>query len=85
MVLRVSILNRCVSFVERKQQNHGSQIRDNGREYDTVQAVQCCRKGAYRTFSTPSDNTKPVAHLLGSVNDLIEQALRYVDDSDMGG
>jgi len=33
----------------------------------------------------PSDNTNPVAHFLASVNDLIEHALRDVDDSDMVG
>jgi len=32
-----------------------------------------------------SDNTNPVAHFLPSVNDLIEHALRDVDDSDMVG
>jgi len=30
-----------------------------------------------------SDNNKPGAHFLASVNDLIEHALRDVDDSDM--
>jgi len=33
----------------------------------------------------PSDNTNPVAHFLASVNDLVEHALREVDDSDMVG
>jgi len=31
------------------------------------------------------DNTNPVVHLLASVNDLFEHALRDVDDSDMVG
>ena len=33
----------------------------------------------------PSDNRNPVAHFLATVNDLIEHALRDVDDSDMVG
>ena len=33
----------------------------------------------------PSDNANPVAHFLASVNDLIEHALRDVDDSGMVG
>jgi len=33
----------------------------------------------------PSHNTNPVAHFLASVNDLIEHALRDVDDCDMVG
>jgi len=31
----------------------------------------------------PSDNSDPVAHFLASVNDLFENALRDVEDSDM--
>jgi len=45
----------CVSFVdrERERERTGSQIRYNGHEYETVQAVQCCRKAAYCAFNTP--------------------------------
>jgi len=32
---------------------------------------------------SPSRNSNPVTYFLGSVNDLIEHALRNVDDSDM--
>jgi len=71
-------------IVERKK-NHGSQIRNNGHEYETIQAGQCCRKAAYCAFNTPSDNSDPVAHFLASVNDLFEHRLRDVDDSDMVG
>jgi len=34
---------------------------------------------------TPSGNSNPVAIFLASVNDLFEQALRDVNDSDMVG
>jgi len=77
-------LKRVVYLIlERK--NHGPQILDNGHRNETVQAVQCCRKAAYRAFNTPSDNTNPVANFLASVNDLFEHALRDVDYSDMVG
>ena len=81
----MSILNRSVSSVERELQTHGSQIRGNGREYDTLQAVECCRKAAYRAFLTPSNNTNPIAHFLASLNDLNEHILRDMNDSDMVG
>ena len=45
--------------------------------------VRCRRKVFYCALNTPLDNTNPVAHLLASVNDLNEHALRDVDDSDM--
>jgi len=80
----VSILNNVYinNFIGN---NHGSQIRDNGHKYATVQAVKCCRKAAYRASNTPLDNSNPVAHSLASVNDLFEHALRNVDGSDMVG
>jgi len=74
-----------VYLLQREKQNHGSQIRDCGREYETVETVQFCRKAAYSAFNTPSDNSSPVAHFLATVNDLIEHPLSDVDDSDMVG
>ena len=68
-----------------RAKKHSTQIPDNGHEYETVQAVQCCRKAAYRPFNTPSDNTNTVAHFLASMNDLIEHVLRDEDDSHMVG
>jgi len=50
------------------------------REYGRLIAV-----GTHFTvrLKPPSDNTNPVAHFLANMNDLIEYALRDVDDSDM--
>jgi len=46
-------LNRCVSFVERERKiKHCSQIRHTGQEYETVQAVKCCRKADYGAINT---------------------------------
>jgi len=40
---------------------------------------------AYCTINTPSESTNHVEHFLASVNDLIDHALRDVDDNDMVG
>jgi len=52
--LELYILNRCVFFVEREREKkkHGSQIRHTGQEYETVQAVECCRKTDYGALNT---------------------------------
>ena len=71
------------SVIERK--NHGSQIRDNGRDYEKVQAVQCCKKAAYGAFNTSRNNTNPVAYFETSVNDIFEHALRDLVGTDMVG
>jgi len=55
-------------------------VRYIGREYEPVQAVQCCKKAAYCAFNNPSDNKNPVPKFLASFN-----YLRHVDDSDMVG
>jgi len=53
----------------------------NTRQYRRYNAVG--RQLAVRLI--PSDHSNPVAYFLASVNDLIEHALRDVDDSDMVG
>ena len=73
----VSIVNKCVPFVEKKK--YGSQISDNGHEYERVQAVQRCGKQMTMCL------IQPVANFPASVNDLCEHALRDVDDTDMVG
>ena len=54
----------------------------NTRQYRQYNAVE--RHLTVRLIS-PADNSDPVAHFLASVNDLIEHALRDVDDRDMVG
>jgi len=54
----------------------------NTRQYRRYNAVG--RQLTVRLIPS-SDNTNPVANFLASVNDLIEGALRDVDDSDMVG
>jgi len=79
----VSILNKCVSFYRGKK--HGAQNRDNGREYETLQAVKRCRKPAYCAFNNPSKNSDTLAHFLASVIDHFENALRDFDAANMVG
>jgi len=52
----------------------------NRRHYRRYNAV---RRQLIMRLRPPSDNRNPVPHFLASVNDIIEQALRDVEDSDM--
>ena len=57
------------------ERNDVSQIRDCGREYEILLAVQCRRKADYRAFKTPLYIYESVAQFLARVNDLIEHGL----------
>ena len=57
-------------------------VNTNTRQYRWYNAVG--RQLTVRLIP-PSDNKNPVAHFLGSVNDLIEHALHDIDDSDNVG
>ena len=70
-------------FIFCREKKLGSQIRDNVHEYETMQAVKCCRKAADCASNTVWDNNDPVAHFLASVNDVFGHALRDVVDTDM--
>ena len=81
-IYSVSILNRCVFFVEsEKEQARRFDLLDrNTRQYRRYNAVG---RHIMARLISPSDNSDPVTHFLASVNDLFEHVLRDVGDRDM--
>ena len=79
------ILNRRVFFCREREGEHGSHIRQNGQEYETVKRFNAEGRQLTVRLNPHTDASDPVSHFLASVNDLFESVLCDVDDSDMVG